>query len=167
MTDVAIRDAREQDFDAVLALNAAEVRHTSPMDLARLRYLDGLATYHRVVEAGGTIAAFLLAMKDGSAYANANYAWFAARYRTFLYVDRIVVGADHQGRGFGRALYDDMFAHARSLGIDVIACEYNIVPPNEPSRLFHAAFGFREVGSQWLDDGTKHVSMQIAQAGRR
>jgi len=167
MSGMAIRDAREGDFSAILALNDAEVRYTSAMDLLRLRHLDDLATHHRVVDAGGTVAAFLLAMKEGANYANPNYEWFAARYGTFLYVDRIVVGAAYQGSGFGRALYDDLFAHAKSLGIDVIACEYNLVPPNEPSRRFHDAFGFREVGSQWLNDGTKHVSMQIALAGHR
>lgn len=167
MSDMAIRDAREGDFGAILALNASEVRQTSPMDLVRLRHLDGLAARHRVVDAGGTVAAFLLAMKEGADYANPNYEWFAARYPTFLYVDRIVVGAGHQGSGFGRALYDDLFAHAKSLGIDVIACEYNLVPPNEPSRRFHEAFGFREVGSQWLNEGTKHVSMQVARPGRQ
>jgi predicted GNAT superfamily acetyltransferase len=167
MTDTAIRDAREADFDAILALNAAEVRHTSAMDLARLRHLDGLAAYHRVVDAGGVVAAFLLAMRDGSAYANANHEWFAARYPAFLYVDRIVVDAGHQGRGFGRALYGDLFAWSKARGIEVVACEYNIVPANEPSRRFHDAFGFREVGNQWLDGGARHVSMQIADAGRR
>jgi predicted GNAT superfamily acetyltransferase len=167
MTDVAIRDAREADFDAILALNDAEVGQTSPMDIERLRHLNGLAAYHRVVDAGGSVAAFLLAMKEGRAYANANYEWFAARHPSFLYVDRIVVDAGHKGRGFGRALYGDLFAWVGSHGIDVIACEYNIVPPNEPSRRFHDAFGFREVGSQWLDGGAKRVSMQMVQAGRQ
>ena len=167
MTDMLIRDAREEDLDAILALNASEVRHTSPMDPERLRHLADLAVCHRVVDVGGTVAAFLLAIRDGATYANPNYEWFAARWPSFLYVDRIVVGAAHQGRGFGRALYDDLFAHAKSLGIDAIACEYNLVPPNEPSRLFHEAFGFREVGSQWLNDATKQVSMQMAQAGLR
>lgn len=167
MTHIAIRDADERDFEAILALNAAEVLHTSPMDLARLRHLDGLAAYHRVIDADGVVAAFLLAMKEDSAYANANHEWFAARYPAFLYVDRIVVGDGHKGRGFGRALYDDVFAWANSRGIALIACEYNIVPPNRPSRLFHDAFGFREVGSQWLGGGAKRVSMQIADAGRR
>jgi len=163
VTGAAIRDAHEADFDGVVALNAGEERQTSPMDMDRLRHLDALADYHRIVEVDGTIAAFLLAMRDGRAYRNTNYAWFAARYATFVYIDRIVVGARHQGLGFGCLLYHDLFEWARSRGIGVIACEYNIVPPNEPSRIFHRKFGFREVGSQCSDDATKQVSMQVAQ----
>lgn len=44
-----------------------------------------------------------------------------------------------------------------------IVCEYNIVPPNEPSRIFHDKFGFHEVGSQWLGKGSKQVSLQVAE----
>jgi predicted GNAT superfamily acetyltransferase len=43
-----------------------------------------------------------------------------------------------------------------------VTCEYNIEPPNEASRRFHDKFGFREIGTQWLDDGTKRVSLQAA-----
>ena len=47
-------------------------------------------------------------------------------------------------------------------GVDAVTCEYYTVPPNEASRRFHAAFGFREVGSQWLPGRRKQVSLQIA-----
>ena len=161
--DIALRDADASDFGAVVALNLSEVSHTSPMDEARLRDLDAIACYHKVATVDGAVAAFLLAMKAGCGYVNENFEWFAARYTTFLYVDRIVVGSSYQGLGLGRLLYEDMFNYARSQGIAVVACEYNIVPPNEPSRMFHDKFGFREVGSQWLGNGSKQVSLQVAQ----
>jgi uncharacterized protein len=44
-----------------------------------------------------------------------------------------------------------------------VTCEYNIVPPNEPSRIFHGKFGFREIGTQWIANGAKQVSMQAAE----
>lgn len=157
-----LRDAGEADFAAVVALNAREVAHTSPMDVSRLRELHSLAAHHRVVTMEARVAAFLLVMGEESAYANPNFEWFAARYRNFLYVDRIVVDSDCQGLRLGSLLYEDLFAHARSLGIDTIACEYNLVPPNEPSRRFHDRFGFQEVGSQWLTAGAKQVSLQVA-----
>ena len=162
MTAIELRDARPADFAAVVALNASEVSHTSVMDLARLAQLDGYACYHKAVEMDGVVAAFLLAMREGCGYANANYEWFAARYPSFLYVDRIVVGAGHQGLRLGTLLYRDLFEFARTQGIPVVACEYNLVPPNEPSRIFHDKFGFQEVGSQWLDGGAKQVSLQVA-----
>jgi predicted GNAT superfamily acetyltransferase len=162
MTAIELRDARAADFTAVVALNASEVSHTSAMDEARLRQLHGYACYHKVVEIGGEVGAFLLAMREGCGYANANYEWFAARYPSFLYVDRIVVGAEHQGLRLGTRLYQDLFEFARARGIPVVACEYNLVPPNEPSRIFHDKFGFKQVGSQWLDGGAKQVSLQVA-----
>lgn len=156
-----LRAAVPGDFDAIVALNAAEVQHTSAMDAARLRTLDALAWRHVVAEVDGQVAAFLLAMRDGAAYANANFEWFAARYPRFVYVDRIVVGAHGQGLGLGSRLYEDLIDAACVAGIGIIACEYNVVPPNLPSQRFHDRFGFREVGRQWLEEGAKQVSMQV------
>lgn len=164
MKEFTLRDADDADFAAVVALNAAEVRHTSPMDEARLRHLDDLAGYHKVATVDGAVATFLLVMKDGCGYANENFEWFAARYDAFLYVDRIVVGSDHQGLRLGTLLYQGLFDYARDHGISIIACEYNLVPPNESSCRFHDKFGFHEVGSQWLGDGARQVSLQVAKA---
>jgi uncharacterized protein len=163
MKHIVIRKAEGPDFSAVVALNVAEVQHTSSMEEARLQHLDTIASYHRVVIVDGVVAAFLLAMKDGCGYINENFEWFAARFTKFLYVDRIVVGSAYQGMGLGTLLYNDMFNYAKSLGIAIIACEYNIVPPNEPSRIFHDKFGFREVCNQWLGNGAKRVSLQVAE----
>jgi predicted GNAT superfamily acetyltransferase len=160
---VAIRDAAPADFDAILALNEADVVSTSAMDRARLEELNGLSCYHRVACKDGHVVAFLLAMQDGAAYENDNFGWFSARYERFVYVDRVVVSGDARGLRLGTLLYDDLFSWARRLGIPVVVCEYNIVPPNEPSRLFHAKFGFKEQGRQWVANGTKQVSLQVAQ----
>ncbi|WP_345776644.1 GNAT family N-acetyltransferase [Pseudoxanthomonas sp. PXM02] len=158
-----IRDANEGDIAAIVALNESEVRHTSPMDADRVRELASLSAYHRVAALDGRVVAFLLAMRAGAAYRNDNFGWFAARHADFLYVDRIVVDASVQGHRLGSRLYADLFAFARERGIPRITCEFNVVPPNEPSRLFHARHGFVETGRQWLDEGRKQVSMQVAE----
>ena len=163
MADLLIRDASEADYDAIVALNAAEVRHTSPMEADRLRQLTALSAYHRVATLDGRVVAFLLAMRAGADYRNDNFGWFATRYPDFLYVDRIVVDAAAQGHGLGSRLYADLFAFARTQGIPRVTCEFNVVPPNEPSRLFHARHGFVEAGRQWLDKDRKQVSMQVAE----
>lgn len=163
MASITLRNAEPADFAAAVSLNATEVRHTSPMDEARLRRLDGISDYHKVVTVGEEVAAFLFAMRNGCGYANENFEWFASRYATFLYVDRIVVGSGFQGLKLGTLLYNDLFDWARSRDIMIIACEYNRVPPNEPSRLLHDRFGFREVGRQWLGNGFKQVSLQVAE----
>jgi hypothetical protein len=163
MKKISIRDVEDDDFPAIVELNAHEVQHTSPMDLERLRYLDSISAYHKVATVDDAVAAFLLAMKDRCGYVNENYEWFAARYPQFLYVDRIVVSSNLQGRHLGSLLYLDLFQQARAKQIQVVTCEYNIVPPNEPSRIFHGKFGFREVGTQWIANGAKQVSMQAAE----
>ena len=73
-----------------------------------------------------------------------------------------MVAAACRGLRLGSLLYKDLFEHARTQGIPRLACEYNIVPPNQPSRLFHDKFGFEEQGTQWLGNGAKQVSLQIA-----
>jgi uncharacterized protein len=56
-----------------------------------------------------------------------------------------------------------MFSHARANGIPLVTCEYNLVPANQPSRLFHDKFGFKERGTQWLANGARQVSLQVAE----
>jgi predicted GNAT superfamily acetyltransferase len=158
---LSLRDYRPDDADAVLALNAASVAVLSPLDDLRLRALAAQAARFRIAERDGVPVAFLLALREGSAYASPNYRWFAARYPRFLYIDRVVVGAVERGAGIGAALYADLFAFARAAGLDTVACEYDIEPPNEASARFHARFGFSEVGRQRLAGG-KQVSLQVA-----
>lgn len=162
-----IRDARVDDFGAIVALNEREVQQTSAMDLQRLQELAGLSSYFKVAETDRRVAAFLLAMREGAPYLNDNYRWFAAKFPNFLYVDRIVVGADFAGRKIGSLLYEDLFDCARSQGIKAITCEYNIEPPNPASKRFHDRFGFQELGRQWVAGGTKLVSLQAADTRTR
>lgn len=164
MKGIFIRDAQEQDYPAVIRLNDAEVEHTSAMDLDRLRCLASLSSYFRVAVSCDRVVAFLLAMQAGAPYHNDNFGWFSTRYDSFLYIDRIVVERDFQGSGMGSLLYQDIFAFARQASTPLLACEINAVPPNKPSVAFHAKHCFSEVGSQWIDDGKKKVSMQIARA---
>jgi uncharacterized protein len=160
---LTVRDATRDDFEAILALNSSEVERTSPMDTARLAFLDGLSCYHRVVCVDTAVSGFLLAMRGGAPYENDNFAWFSGRYEQFVYVDRIVISGTARGLRLGSLLYEDLFGWARRNGIPLVTCEFNIVPPNEPSRLFHGKFGFREQGTQWVDHHKKQVSLQAAE----
>ena len=164
ITNIALREASEADFQAIVDLNAGEVQHTSPMDMERLRHLDRLAAYHVVAVIESEVAAFLFAMREGCAYQNDNYAWFSERYPSFLYIDRIVVNATFADLGIGSLLYQHMFNYASSNDIGAVTCEYNLVPANDRSGRFHTKFGFNEVGTQWLDNKSKQVSLQAAPA---
>lgn len=160
---VSIRDAAPTDYQRIVALNLAEVASTSAMDVARLAALHGLSCYHKVVCVDIEVSGFLLAMRSGARYENENFQWFAGKYSDFIYVDRIVVAVAAQGLRLGTLLYDDLFRYARNGAIPLVTCEYNIVPANEPSRLFHDKFGFKEQGRQWLAGGLKQVSLQAAE----
>jgi predicted GNAT superfamily acetyltransferase len=160
---VVVRPAAPTDFETICALNLADVQHTSAMDTTRLAELDAISCYHKVVCLDGVVSAFLLAMCSGSPYRNANFEWFSKKYGRFIYVDRVVVSFGSRGLRLGSLLYEDVFRHARSNAIPLVTCEYNLVPPNEPSRLFHDKFGFKEKGTQWVACGAKQVSLQVAE----
>jgi uncharacterized protein len=163
MQSVLIRDAAPGDSETICQLNLVEVQHTSPMDAARLAALANLSCYHKVASVNGSVAAFLVAVRDGARYENENFAWFARRYPHFIYIDRIVVSPAFKGLRIGTLLYEDLFRYARNAAVPVVTCEYNILPPNEASRLFHNKFAFKEQGTQWVAGGTKQVSLQAAE----
>ncbi len=157
-----LRPATAADFPQILALNLESEALMSPLDAQRLAALDREAVYHRVVCEGGRVVAFLLAFAQGACYDSPNYRWFAERYRQFLYVDRIAVAQSHRSRRLGQRLYEDLFAFAREREFERVVCEFYIEPFNEASSRFHARHGFVEVGTQWVADGRKRVSLQCA-----
>ena len=157
-----IRDIADADFEAIVALNDGEVQQTSPMDVNRLRFLVALSSYCKVATVENRVVAFLIALREGAPYENDNYRWFSERLSTFIYIDRIVVDAGFSGRGLGKKLYGDLFEFARSERVATVTCEYNIEPRNPASQTFHDKFGFRELGTQWVANGTKRVSLQAS-----
>jgi uncharacterized protein len=159
---VQLRSAQPADFLPILALNEESVRFLSPLDLPRLAVLHQQATLHLVAVEDDAVIAFILLLREGAAYNSPNYQWFAARYPCFVYVDRVVVSERHQGRGVANVLYREVFAHARRLGSPLVACEFDVDPPNAASERFHAKFGFQEVGRQTVAEGKKLVSLQAA-----
>ena len=153
-----IRRARAEDFPSIAALNAESESVLSPMSEARLERLHGWSSYHRLIERDGKVAAFLLAFREGAGYDSPNYRWFSARYKCFVYIDRVVVAPEQRGNGLATMLYLDVFAFARKSGVALVTCEFDIDPPNEVSRRFHERLGFEEVGKHAYND--KRVSMQ-------
>lgn len=158
-----LRDACPGDFPVILRLNEESVHYLSPLRRARLEALHAASAWHRVAEVDGSIVAFLLAFREGANYDSPNYLWFCRHYPQFLYIDRVVVSAAVRGAGLGQALYRDAIAHMREAGIRLLCCEYDLEPPNPGSARFHAQFGFREIGRQWVADGKKQVSLQVLQ----
>ena len=143
------------DRTAVLALNAANVKETAPLDGAALQALLDESFHVGLRDEGRT--AVLIALDQDADYASPNFIWFRERYPRFAYVDRIIVSAAARGQGHARSLYEELFSVARAAGHDVITCEINTEPPNPGSDAFHAALGFIEVGDAWIEGGAKRV----------
>lgn len=158
-----LRDANPTDFGQILLLNAESEHFLSPLSLERLQDLHAQSAYHRVVESGTAVCAFLLALREGRTYDSPNYRWFAGNLDKFLYIDRVVVSVGQQGTGLGKILYSDLFAFARQTNVGRVTCEFDIEPINEASRRFHRGFGFKEVGTQRVSSGKKLVSLQAAE----
>lgn len=155
-----IRPAAAADLPAIVGLNAEWEHVTSPLDEASLARLHECASYHRVLEVDGAVVGFLLALGPGVPYDSPNYRWFESRLGEFLYIDRVVISRGCQRMGFGDILYRDVLAHAREQGIPRLACEVDIEPLNAASDAFHVRHGFAEVGTQWIAEGRKRVSLR-------
>jgi predicted GNAT superfamily acetyltransferase len=139
-----LRPLRDTDVADVLTLNEANVVKLAPMDEARLHELRALADRFDVLEVDGAFAGFVVTFAPGAAYDSENYRWFAARHRSFYYLDRIVLHEDFRRRGLGGFVYDEMERVAALY--QRLDLEVNLVPRNEVSLAFHARRGYVEVG---------------------
>ena len=158
-----IREAKVNDFQCIININASEEEKTSPIDIARITQLNFWSDYHRVAVEGDQVVGFLLVMSDASDYDGGHFRWFVERYASFLYVDRIVIDQAHAGRGVGRALYCDLIEFATRRGCSALCCEINVSPPNPASHAFHVRFGFKEVGRSAETRMPKVVAYQMAE----
>jgi len=166
MPTVTLRDATPDDYSAIVALNHAEVAHTSDMDIARLGVLAQLSVYLKVAVVDEQVVAFLLVMQQDADYQNDNFLWFQEQFPRYWYIDRIVVDSAFAGLKIGSLLYADVIKAAQLAGALALTCEYNIQPPNLISARFHSKWGFEALGSQWLGGGSKQVSLQALKLDR-
>lgn len=153
-----LRDVVESDLEAVLRLNESAVPAVGRIDLEQMRWFAANAAYFRVITHDGGIAAFLIGMRPGTDYASPNYRWFCDAYDDFGYVDRVAVADTARRRGLATRMYVD-FESSLSDEVKVLTCEVNTKPANESSMRFHEQFGFRRVGSQETERGTKEVAL--------
>jgi predicted GNAT superfamily acetyltransferase len=139
---------------SLLALNNAHAEQLSWLEPERLVHLVERAFLALRI---GYDDAFLLAFDQDADYDGLDFLWFRARYKRFVYVDRIAVAAHARGRGNGRRLYHHLFERACEAGHERVVCEVNSKPPNTASDAFHAAMGFTEVGTGTHPGGGKIV----------
>lgn len=160
MNPFSLRAATPDDTPAILAMNDAVVELTSPMDETRLANIVAFGASVQLAWHEDQAAGFLITLPPQCDYDSVNYQWFNARFRNFLYVDRIVIDSTLRQAGIGNQIYQHTIAAATDKQIHWLAAEMNLNPPNEISMAFHRKHGFIAVGEQQLGSG-KSVSMQV------
>jgi predicted GNAT superfamily acetyltransferase len=142
------------DLAAVCALNNLFAQETSFLTEPEMSQLLHMAFCSRgFAEQGGLLGAFLIALDERAEYANANFAFFRARRKRFVYIDRVITAAHAVRQGLARKLYEHLFLRAAAAQHTVVGCEVNLLPPNPASDAFHARMGFVEVGTAQLANG--------------
>ena len=127
----------------ILQMNQDFVHWLSPLDEGGLTALLELADYKKQIhEADGV----LIGYAHDVDYDHKNLKWLRARFDEFFYIDRIILNANAQGKGYGRQLYADFETEARRRGLARLVCEVNTKPNNPGSHKFHKKLGFRALG---------------------
>ncbi|MCS5629198.1 MAG: GNAT family N-acetyltransferase [Pirellulaceae bacterium] len=154
-----VRPSTVNELPRILELNKAAVPAVNLLNTQESRNLFSQAEYFQCLWLDQEVIGFVIALVPGATYESPNYSWFESQYDQFLYVDRIVIDPSYQGNGFGHMLYDKLKKFAGQKQIPRITCEVNLRPKNENSLRFHQRYGFRQVGVQETEGGTKQVSL--------
>jgi predicted GNAT superfamily acetyltransferase len=157
---IVVRDVHEHELDSILELNNAAGPSILPLDAARLRHLHDTAEYFRVAERDGVMVGFLIGFGAGSGHDSSNFRWFESHYPDFFYIDRVVVASRRRGGGVGRAFYADVQSYSE-VRHPLLTCEVFLEHDNDPVRLFHGSFGFREVGQHVMPGTDIRASMLV------
>jgi len=123
---LAVRPARPEDFDTIIAVIDDWWGRPASRDLTRL-FLDHFSGTSLIAERGGELAGFLIGFLSPSKPLVA-YIHFAG------------VAPAWRGAGLARSLYEQFFDLARQDGRTVIKAITS--PQNGPSIAFHQAMGF-------------------------
>ena len=118
----------------------------SPLDEARLIWLLERTEYARQID---NAQAVLIGYAHDVDYPDhKNLTYLSSHLDNYFYIDRVIIDAAAQGKGYGRLLYEDFEQYAREQGYDYLACEVNTKPDNPGSHRFHLKLGFEAIGDK-------------------
>ena len=156
-----LRDILEDDLSKIFHINETSIPAVNSVSLNELKWFLSKKIYFKCAEdEDRNICGFLLVLPSGLDYESLNYKWFSVRYSNFAYIDRIAIEENSKRKGIGSNLYIDLESLMRDK-YDLIACEFNIKPLNEISKMFHEKLDYKNVGYQYTENGTKQVSLMI------
>ena len=154
-----IFNVEHDDLPFILDLNNKFSNEVGLSSIDKMVYFLDKADYFKRIELNSINVGFLIAISPNKDYLSENYIWFNKKYRSFIYIDRIVIEGAYQNKGLGKIFYEDLITFSKSSALKRIACEVNIKPLNERSITFHDSLGFKEVGQQYTNQGEKRVSL--------
>ena len=155
-----VRYIKIVDLPRVLEINNANTPGVSDLTMAELES-DLKNSLHALAidNERGEVCAFCITFDPGAPDAGDNHRWFAERYKSFVYLDRIAIDSNHQNRGLGALLYQSVEQHMlKSAEHSLLCCEVNLEPPNPGSLRFHQRIGFTEVGQSMQEYANYRVS---------
>ena len=143
-----VRNIEIADLSRVLEINNANTPGVSELTKDELQ-TDLSNSLHALAidNEQGEVCAFCITFDPSAPDAGDNHRWFAERYKSFVYLDRIAIDSNHQNRGLGALLYQAVEQHMlKSAEHSLLCCEVNLEPPNPGSLRFHKRIGFSECG---------------------
>jgi predicted GNAT superfamily acetyltransferase len=143
-----VRNIEITDVARVLEINNANTPGVSELTLSELE-TDIKNCLHALAidNEHGEVCAFCITFAPDAPDAGANHRWFADRFESFVYLDRIAIDPTYQNLGLGVLLYQSVEQQMiDSAQHSLLCCEVNLEPPNPGSLRFHHRIGFTEVG---------------------
>jgi predicted GNAT superfamily acetyltransferase len=143
-----VRNIEITDVARVLEINNANTPGVSELTLSELE-TDIKNCLHALAidNEHGEVCAFCITFAPDAPDAGVNHQWFADRFESFVYLDRIAIDPTYQNLGLGALLYQSVEQQMiASTQHSLLCCEVNLEPPNPGSLRFHHRIGFAEVG---------------------
>jgi len=143
-----VRNIESADLTRVLEINNANTPGVSELTLPELE-TDIKNCLHALAidNEQGKVCAFCITFAPDAPDAGVNHRWFADRFDSFVYLDRIAIDSAYQNLGLGVLLYQSVEQQMiTSAQHSLLCCEVNLEPPNPGSLRFHHRIGFAEVG---------------------
>ena len=100
-----VRNIEITDLPGVLEINNANTPGVSELTFTELETdLENSLHALAIDNEQGEVCAFCITFAPNAPDAGDNHRWFAERYESFVYLDRIAIDSNHQNRGLGALL---------------------------------------------------------------
>ena len=155
-----VRNIEIADLARVLEVNNANTPGVSELTMAELESdLNNSLHAFAIDNEHDEVCAFCITFAQDASDAGDNHRWFAERYKSFVYLDRIAIDSTYQNLGLGALLYQAVeYEMLQSADYSMLCCEVNLEPPNPGSLRFHHRIGFTEVGQSIPEYANYRVS---------